>query len=54
MANETRVGKSMTLDEVAELLGWSEADKAAHVRDLDNRPETDLEEAKTRIASRTQ
>jgi hypothetical protein len=46
--------RSMSVDEVAEFLGWSEAEKAAHLESLDNRPDTDLEEAKARIAARSQ
>ena len=44
----------MSVDEVAELLGWTEAEKAAHLESLDSRPEPDLDEAKARIATRTQ
>lgn len=48
-----RLGRPMTMDEVADLLGWSEADKAAHLRTLDGRPATDLDEARNRVAART-
>jgi hypothetical protein len=43
----------MSVEEVAQLLGWTEAEKAAHLKSLDSRPESDLEEAKARIAART-
>lgn len=43
----------MSVDEVADLLGWSEADKAEHLRSLDDRPVPDLEEAEARVAART-
>ncbi len=43
----------MNVDEVAELLGWTEADKAAHLESLDQRPVDNLDEAKARIAART-
>ena len=54
MEHKARLGKSMTVDEVAELLGWTEAEKAAHLKALDNRPVDNLDEAVSRIASRTQ
>ena len=54
MDRKPRTGRSMNIDEVAELLGWSEADKAEHLRALDDRPISSLEEAKARIAARTQ
>lgn len=54
MEHKARLGKSMTVDEVAELLGWTEAEKAAHLKALDNRPVDNLDEAVARIASRTQ
>lgn len=44
----------MSVDEVADLLGWSEADKAEHLRSLNDGPVRDLEEAKARVAARTQ
>ena len=44
----------MSVDEVAQLLGWTEAEKAEHLKSLDGRPESDLDEAKARIAARTQ
>ena len=53
MEKKPRLGRSMTVDEVAELLGWTEAEKAAHLRALDELPTPDLEEAKARIAART-
>ena len=34
----------MSVDEVSELLGWTEAEKAAHLRTLDERPESNLDE----------
>jgi hypothetical protein len=54
MERSARLGKSMSVDEVAQLLGWTEAEKAAHLESLDSRPESDLDEAKARIAARTQ
>lgn len=51
--SRARLGRPMTIDEVADLLGWSEADKAAHLRTLDDRPVTDLDEARSRVAART-
>jgi len=51
--SHARLGRPMTIDEVADLLGWSEADKAAHLRTLDDRPATDLDEARNRVAART-
>ncbi|MGB5757801.1 MAG: hypothetical protein WBM50_12870 [Acidimicrobiales bacterium] len=53
MERKARLGRPMSVDEVAELLGWTEAEKAAHLGSLDNRPEPDLDEAKARIATRT-
>ena len=44
----------MSVDEVAELLGWTEAEKAAHLRALDERPESNLDEAESRIAARSE
>ena len=44
----------MGVDEVAQLLGWTEAEKVEHLKSLDSRPESDLDEAKARIAARTQ
>ncbi|MGB5756411.1 MAG: hypothetical protein WBM50_05810 [Acidimicrobiales bacterium] len=54
MERRARLGKSMSVDEVAQLLGWTEAEKAEHLKSLDGRPESDLDEAKARIAARTQ
>ena len=54
MVQKARLGKSMTVEEVAELLGWSEAEKAAHLKALDDQPVDSLDEAVSRIASRTQ
>ena len=54
MERSARLGKSMSVDEVAQLLGWTEAEKAEHLKSLGSRPESDLEEAKARIAARTQ
>jgi hypothetical protein len=54
MEHKPRLGRPMSLDEVAELLGWSEAEKSEHRRALDGRPAPDLDEAKARIAARTQ
>jgi hypothetical protein len=54
MEHKPRLGRPMSLDEVAELLGWSEAEKSEHRRSLDGRPAPDLDEAKARIAARTQ
>ena len=53
MEQKPRLGRSMSIDEVAELLGWTEAEKAAHLRALDDLPFPDLEEAKARLAART-
>ncbi len=53
MERDARLGRSMTLDEVADLLGWSEADKVAHMRALEDRPDPDLDEARARVAART-
>ncbi|MEM9893753.1 MAG: hypothetical protein AAF962_23100 [Actinomycetota bacterium] len=53
MERKGRLGKPMTVDEVAELLGWTEAEKAAHLASLDERPVNDLDEAQARIAART-
>jgi len=52
MEQKPRLGRSMSIDEVADLLGWTEAEKAAHLRALDDLPMPDLEEAKARIAAR--
>ena len=54
MEGKARVGRSMSVDEVADLLGWTEAEKAAHLRSLDERPTADLDEAKSRITARTE
>lgn len=54
MEHKARLGRPMSVDEVAELLGWSEAEKAAHLQSLDDRSESDLDEAEARIATRTQ
>jgi len=43
----------MNIDEAADLLGWTEAEKAEHLRSLNDLPVPDLEEAKARIAART-
>jgi len=53
MEQKPPLGRSMGVDEVADLLGWTEAEKAAHLRALDELPIPDLEEAKARIAART-
>lgn len=53
MEKKPRLGRSVSVDEVAELLGWTEREKAAHLRALDDLPSPDLEEAKARIAART-
>jgi hypothetical protein len=50
------MGRSMTLDEVAAVLGWTEADKAAHLRARAASPDPDpavIAEARDRLASRT-
>lgn len=52
MEQKPRLGRSMNVDEVADLLGWTEAEKAEHLRSLDSLPVPDLEEAKARIAAR--
>jgi hypothetical protein len=44
----------MSVDEVAELLGWTEAEKAAHLRTLDERPDPSLDEAESRLAASTE
>ena len=54
MERKARLGKPMTVDEVAELLGWTEADKAAHLASLDDRPVDNLDEAAARVAARTE
>ncbi len=54
MDPKARLGRAMSVDEVADLLGWTEAEKAAHLRSLDRRPEPSLDEAETRIAARTE
>lgn len=43
----------MSIDEVADLLGWTEAEKTAHLRALDELATPDLEEARARVAART-
>jgi hypothetical protein len=53
---QARMGRSMTLDEVAAVLGWTEADKAAHLRARAASPDLDpavIAEARDRLASRT-
>jgi hypothetical protein len=50
-----RLGRSMTLDEVTALLGWSEADKAAHLQSRAAAPDPDpavIAEARARLAAR--
>ena len=54
MEHKLRLGRPMSLDEVAELLGWSEAEQSEHRRALDGRPAPDLDEARARIAAHTQ
>jgi len=53
MEQKPRLGRSMDIDEVADLLGWTEAEKAAHLRALDDLPIPNLEEARARLAART-
>lgn len=53
MERKAGLGKPMAVDEVAELLGWTEGEKAAHLASVDGRPVDNLDEAHARIAART-
>lgn len=54
MEQTPRLGQSMRINDVAKVLGWTEADKAEHLSTLDARPVPNLDETKERIATRTQ
>ena len=54
MERKARLGRAMTVAEVADQLGWSEAAKAAHLASLDSRPVDSLDEAHARIVALTE
>lgn len=54
MERSARLGRSMSVDEVAAVLGWTEAEKTAHLESLNDRPDPDLDEAKARVTARAQ